>query len=328
MLDAAGERIGIWRASLEEPWLAEIRTLAVARSGPWRGKVGAAARAGLGVRRTRRAQSLPVRYRSQRAGARVIRTARAAARRNASRRVSGSRRNVRRSLSLRHPRGRIHPMNTITIGGDLTVNRMGFGAMRIVGKGIWGPPPDREAAKNVLRHAVAHGVNFIDTADSYGPNTSEELIAEALAPYAPGIVIATKGGLTRSGPDEWHKQRAARAFAPSARGKSEAAASRLHRSLSVAPARSARAVSRIDRRARRLAARGQDPPRRCFERQPQTAGGGPRDRADRLGTESLQLRRPLVRRRARYVRESRHRVSALGAGRRSRADERSARSRA
>ena len=94
-------------------------------------------------------------------------------------------------------------MNTITIGGDLTVNRMGFGAMRIVGKGIWGSPPDREAAKNVLRHAVAHGVNFIDTADSYGPNTSEELIAEALAPYAPGIVIASKGGLTRSGPDEW-----------------------------------------------------------------------------------------------------------------------------
>jgi pyridoxine 4-dehydrogenase len=94
-------------------------------------------------------------------------------------------------------------MDTITIGGDLTVNRMGFGAMRITGKGIWGDPPDRESAKNVLRHAVAHGVNFIDTADSYGPNVSEELIGEALAPYAKGVVIATKGGLTRSGPDEW-----------------------------------------------------------------------------------------------------------------------------
>jgi aryl-alcohol dehydrogenase-like predicted oxidoreductase len=92
---------------------------------------------------------------------------------------------------------------TITIGGDLTVNRLGYGAMRITGKGIWGPPPDREIAKNVLRRAVASGVNFIDTADSYGPNVSEELIAEALAPYAPGLVIATKGGLTRSGPDEW-----------------------------------------------------------------------------------------------------------------------------
>jgi pyridoxine 4-dehydrogenase len=95
-------------------------------------------------------------------------------------------------------------MDTLTIGGDLTVNRMGFGAMRIVGKGIWGDPPDREAAKNVLRHAVAHGVNFIDTADSYGPATSEALIGEALAPYAKGLVIATKGGLTRSGPDEWN----------------------------------------------------------------------------------------------------------------------------
>jgi aryl-alcohol dehydrogenase-like predicted oxidoreductase len=92
---------------------------------------------------------------------------------------------------------------TLTIGGDLTVNRMGFGAMRIVGKGIWGPPPDRAAALNVLRHAVAEGVNFIDTADSYGPDVSEELIAEALAPYPAGLVIATKGGLVRPGPGAW-----------------------------------------------------------------------------------------------------------------------------
>jgi pyridoxine 4-dehydrogenase len=92
---------------------------------------------------------------------------------------------------------------TITIGGDLTVNRMGYGAMRITGKGIWGPPPDREVAKSVLRRAVESGVNFIDTANSYGPDVSEELIGETLAPYAPGLVIATKGGLTRSGPNEW-----------------------------------------------------------------------------------------------------------------------------
>src|ERR1700722_4354994 len=92
---------------------------------------------------------------------------------------------------------------TLTIGGDLTVNRMGFGAMRIVGTGVWGPPPDREKAKNVLRHAVAAGVNFIDTADSYGPDVSEDLIAEALAPYPAGLVIATKGGLTRPGPGDW-----------------------------------------------------------------------------------------------------------------------------
>jgi aryl-alcohol dehydrogenase-like predicted oxidoreductase len=92
---------------------------------------------------------------------------------------------------------------TITIGGDLTVRRLGFGAMRITGKGIWGPPRDREAAKAVLRRAVAGGVNFIDTADSYGPDVSEELIAEALAPYPADLVIATKAGLVRPGPDNW-----------------------------------------------------------------------------------------------------------------------------
>jgi pyridoxine 4-dehydrogenase len=92
---------------------------------------------------------------------------------------------------------------TITIGGDLTVNRLGFGAMRIVGTGVWGPPPDRETAKSVLRHALERDVNFIDTADSYGPDVSEELIAEALFPYPAGLVIATKGGFLRSGPGEW-----------------------------------------------------------------------------------------------------------------------------
>jgi aryl-alcohol dehydrogenase-like predicted oxidoreductase len=92
---------------------------------------------------------------------------------------------------------------TIDIGGDLTVNRLGYGAMRITGEGIWGEPKDREEAKAVLRRAVELGVNFIDTADSYGPNVSEELIAEALYPYADDLVIATKGGLTRTGPNQW-----------------------------------------------------------------------------------------------------------------------------
>jgi aryl-alcohol dehydrogenase-like predicted oxidoreductase len=92
---------------------------------------------------------------------------------------------------------------TLTIGGDLTVHRLGFGAMRVTGAGIWGPPRDRETAKTVLRHAVAGGVNFIDTADSYGPDVSEELIAEALAPYPAGLVIATKAGLVRPGPGDW-----------------------------------------------------------------------------------------------------------------------------
>jgi aryl-alcohol dehydrogenase-like predicted oxidoreductase len=92
---------------------------------------------------------------------------------------------------------------TFSIGGDLTVNRLGFGAMRITGEGIWGEPKDRENAKRVLRRAVELGVNFIDTADSYGPEVSEQLIGEALAPYAKGVVIATKAGLTRQGPNKW-----------------------------------------------------------------------------------------------------------------------------
>jgi aryl-alcohol dehydrogenase-like predicted oxidoreductase len=92
---------------------------------------------------------------------------------------------------------------TITLGGELAVNRLGFGAMRITGDGIWGPPKDPAGAIAVLRCAVELGVNFIDTADSYGPNVSEELIAEALAPYPKGLVIATKGGWNRPGPNQW-----------------------------------------------------------------------------------------------------------------------------
>src|ERR1700732_1050289 len=89
------------------------------------------------------------------------------------------------------------------LGGDLPVNRLGFGAMRITGEGIWGWPPDRDNALKVLRRAGELGVNLIDTADAYGPETSELLIAEALHPYPTGLVIATKGGLTRPGPGEW-----------------------------------------------------------------------------------------------------------------------------
>jgi aryl-alcohol dehydrogenase-like predicted oxidoreductase len=92
---------------------------------------------------------------------------------------------------------------TVTLGGDLTVHRMGFGAMRLTGAGIVGPPADREECKRVLRRALELGVDFIDTADSYGPHVSEELIAEALYPYPSGLVIATKAGLERPGPDRW-----------------------------------------------------------------------------------------------------------------------------
>ncbi|RYY20744.1 MAG: oxidoreductase [Cytophagaceae bacterium] len=92
---------------------------------------------------------------------------------------------------------------TFALGGDLTVNRLGYGAMRITGEGIWGPPQDHDESVRVLKRAVALGIDFIDTADSYGPYVSEELIAEALHPYPTGLVVATKGGLLRTGPGQW-----------------------------------------------------------------------------------------------------------------------------
>ena len=104
------------------------------------------------------------------------------------------------------PAGAVQPSaaNAGTIRlGDMTVNRLGYGAMRLTGKGIWGPPADRAGAVATLRRAVELGINLIDTADSYGPDVSEELIAEALAPYPPDLVIATKGGWTRCGPAQW-----------------------------------------------------------------------------------------------------------------------------
>lgn len=91
----------------------------------------------------------------------------------------------------------------VSLGGEISVHRLGYGAMRLTGEGIWGPPKDRKAALAVLRRAVELDVNFIDTADSYGPNVNEELIAEALFPYPPGLVIATKGGWNRPGPGQW-----------------------------------------------------------------------------------------------------------------------------
>src|SRR5215470_13584725 len=92
---------------------------------------------------------------------------------------------------------------TFKIGGDLPIHRLGFGAMRLTGPGIWGEPKDPDEARRVLKRAVELDINFIDTADSYGPEVSERLIAEALYPYPKGLVIATKGGFTRQGPDQW-----------------------------------------------------------------------------------------------------------------------------
>ena len=94
---------------------------------------------------------------------------------------------------------------TFAIGGDLKINRLGFGAMRITGRGIWGPPENPEEARATLRRLPELNVDFVDTAESYGPYVSEELIGEVLAPYSRGTVIATKSGLTRTGPDEWHQ---------------------------------------------------------------------------------------------------------------------------
>jgi aryl-alcohol dehydrogenase-like predicted oxidoreductase len=92
---------------------------------------------------------------------------------------------------------------TFELGGTTTINRLGYGAMQLTGKGVWGPPRDHDGAIRVLRRAVELGVNFIDTADSYGPFVSEQLIAEALHPYPDGLVVATKGGFTRAGPNDW-----------------------------------------------------------------------------------------------------------------------------
>src|SRR5271154_4080101 len=97
----------------------------------------------------------------------------------------------------------VSPAGTISLGGEISVHRLGFGAMRLPGEGIWRPPKDHKAALAVLRRAVELDINFIDTADSYGPNVSEELIAEALFPYPAGLVIATKGGWNRPGPNQW-----------------------------------------------------------------------------------------------------------------------------
>jgi pyridoxine 4-dehydrogenase len=110
-------------------------------------------------------------------------------------------------MPLTAPSSSVSAPNAASAGavnlGDLRVNRLGYGAMRITGKGVWGPPADRDAALRTLRRAVELGVNFIDTADSYGPNVSEELIAEALHPYPKGLAIATKGGWERVGPGQW-----------------------------------------------------------------------------------------------------------------------------
>ena len=111
---------------------------------------------------------------------------------------------MRKNASSRQQRaGLAGKAGDLAIGGDLSVARLGFGAMRLTGEGIWGEPTDRPEAVRVVRRAVELGINFIDSADSYGPHVSEEIIAEALHPYPAGLVIATKGGFDRAGPNQW-----------------------------------------------------------------------------------------------------------------------------
>ena len=137
---------------------------------------------------------------------------------------------------------------TWQLGGDLTVNRLGFGAMRITGEGIWGWPPDRGNALKVLRRAVELGVDLIDTADAYGPETSELLIAESLYPYPKGLVIATKGGLTRPGPGQWVPDGTPRHLKQAVDGSLKAPPPGANRFVSAAPCRSQSAHGGIARR--------------------------------------------------------------------------------
>ena len=153
---------------------------------------------------------------------------------------------------------------TIRLGPDLTVNRLGFGAMRITGSGIWGPPADPDEA--VLRRAVTLGVNFIDTADAYGPDVSETLIAEALAPYPDDLVIATKGGLLRSGLEPMVSRRPAQHLKAACEGEPRPARRGPDRGLRVAPAGSGGAPRGLSRRTRRAEGAGQDPPHRRLQR--------------------------------------------------------------
>ena len=177
---------------------------------------------------------------------------------------------------------------TITIGGDLTVNRLGFGAMRLTGPGIWGEPKDPQGARRVLQRALELGVNFIDTADSYGPDVSERLIARDVAPVSARPRDRDQGRADPPGARQWERKGDPGTSAPGVRREPEAAAPRAHRPLSVPRARSARAAGRFRGRAGEAAAGRQDPAHRRVELQRRRAGARRTHRDDRLGPESLQ----------------------------------------
>ena len=202
---------------------------------------------------------------------------------------------------------------TIDIGGDLTVHRIGFGAMRITGPGIWGEPQDRDKAKAALRRAVGLDVNFIDTADSYGPEVSETLIAETLYPYPDDLVIATKGGLVRPGRRALGRRRAPRASPAGLRGQPAAAAARPDRPVPVPPARPEGTDRRLGRRARRTEGRGKDPSHRGLQRVGGAVACGRAGHACRVGPEPLQRARPVLGVDGGPVRTGDARLPAVGA---------------
>ena len=203
---------------------------------------------------------------------------------------------------------------TIEIGGDLTVNRLGFGAMRITGRGIWGEPPSRDQAIATLRRVVELGVNFIDTADSYGPAVSEDADRRGAAPVPgrPGDRDQGRPGPAR--PEPLGSRRAPRAPAGGVRGQPAAAPARADPALPVPPARPGGPAGRVDGRDRRAEGGGQDPPRRHLQRVGGRAPRGAADRPDRVGAEPVQRDRPALAVADRPVRAGAAGVPALGAG--------------
>ncbi len=179
----------------------------------------------------------------------------------------------------------------VSLGGQLSVPRLGFGAMRITGEGIFGPPKDRQGALAVLRRAVELGVRFIDTADLYGPDVSEELISEALFPYPKDLVVATKGGWLRPGPDQWTHD----ASPAHLRKAIEGSLKRLRfdridlYQLHVPDL--GRAFRGLRRDSGSVATRREDSSDRAIKCHQGTHRASPEDRADRLGAEPVQLRR-------------------------------------
>ena len=203
---------------------------------------------------------------------------------------------------------------TFRFGGDLEVARLGYGAMRLTGTGIWGPPRDHDEALRVLRRAVELGITFFDTADSYGPDVAEELLAEALHPYADELVIATKAGLTRPGPEPRGRPWAGPAYLRQQAELSPAPARRgADRPVPAAPHRPRGPGRRPGRRAEGAPGRGQDPPHRPLRGLRRRADGSPGGRSDRVGAEQVQPRRPRRRRRCSTTAPPRASGSSRGA---------------